>query len=100
MAKKPISVVVDEEVHSRVKSAAPLRGCGIADAYDQALRQWLGDTTHGETDASPAESPYIDAVLYMLRSSDPDKREMVKAVLKPGLGKLIKPARKEKRSAA
>jgi hypothetical protein len=44
---------------------------------------------------SAQEAPYVEALLYFLRESNEGVREMVKSILKPGLGKL----KKERKSA-
>lgn len=60
-----------------------------------APRQPRGDDVHFVA-PNKEEVPYVDAVIYLLREGSDDIREMVKAVLKPGLGKLKK---EEKRKA-
>lgn len=45
MAKKPIFVTLDEDLHAQMKSVAPLRGTNLQGAYDQALRSWLSGGT-------------------------------------------------------
>jgi hypothetical protein len=42
MGKSKIGIAVDDELHARVKSIAPLRGLNLEGAYDQALRAWIG----------------------------------------------------------
>jgi hypothetical protein len=55
MAKKKIGVTLDEDLHKKVKSRAPLRGITIEKAYDQALRTWLGDESEPEVDSARQE---------------------------------------------
>jgi hypothetical protein len=41
MAREPIAVRIEKDLHQKVKSAAPLRGTNLEGAYDEALRNWL-----------------------------------------------------------
>jgi hypothetical protein len=56
MGKKAIFVTLDEGLHAQMKSAAPLRGLNLQQAYDAALRAWLaGAISSGSIDQIPTD---------------------------------------------
>ena len=51
--KRPAGIAVNVKLHMDVKSEAPRRGMNLEQAYDEALREWLG---HGSKTCDPLKS--------------------------------------------
>jgi hypothetical protein len=85
----------DEELHRRVKSKLAAAGSSFQDLILNAVKDADGASTAiqplvvepGQT-RNAEEYRLFEAMLYLLREGSEDTRGMVKAVLKPGLGKL------------
>ena len=90
MAKKPIFVTLDEELHARMKSAAPLRGMNLQEAYESAVRSWLateGNITTNDVDDRnqnnvnshgigilDSELPWVKGLLSVMRGRNSDAK--------------------------
>lgn len=90
MAKNKVSVMVDDDVHLKVKSTAPLRGTNLEGAYDQALRAWLGDKPDPAPQYSPQDEKWHRVLADLLRSGDRDAISAIKQNLQM-FHRIVKP---------
>jgi len=64
--RRPTGAEIPEDLHIAVKSAAPLRGQKLQDAYQEALEAWLDNRIIKETSLQPAPLPTSEPKLVNL----------------------------------